>query len=86
MTCAGHECREALERLYLLLDHETDDATCEEIRAHLDSCADCLDAFDLEVLVKSLVSRSCQERAPEPLRQRVLYSIRTVEVQMRRLP
>lgn len=76
------ECNQALERLYLLLDQEADDATCEEIQAHMETCAECLDTFDLEVLVKSLVSRSCRERAPEPLRQRVLYSIRTVSVRI----
>lgn len=80
------DCDEALERLYLLLDREADDATCDEIWAHLQTCADCLDLYDLEALVKSLVSRSCRERAPEPLRQRVLYSIRTVEVQVDRFP
>jgi len=75
------DCREELERLYLLLDQEADEATCAEIRAHMQICGECLDTYDVEVLVKSLVSRSCRERAPEPLRQRVLYSIRTVHVQ-----
>jgi|GEM_PF-972867 len=75
------DCREELERLYLLLDQEADEATCAEIRAHMQICGECLETYDVEVLVKSLVSRSCRERAPEPLRQRVLYSIRTVHIE-----
>ena len=32
--------------------------------------------------MKSLVSRSCSEVAPEPLRQKVLFSIRQVHVEI----
>jgi hypothetical protein len=33
-------------------------------------------------MVKALVARSCNERAPQPLRDRVLLSIRQVHVQI----
>jgi len=82
MTCDGPDCQKALENLYLFLDHEIDNASCDEIQAHIDSCSECLTEYDLERIVKDLVSRSCAERAPEPLRQKVLYSIRTVSVQI----
>lgn len=82
MTCDGPDCGDALQNLYLFLDHEIDDASCEEVQAHIDSCQDCLTEFDLEQIVRSLVSRSCSERAPEPLRQRVLGSIRAVQVEI----
>ena len=80
--CEGPDCETALESLYLFLDREIDSASCDEIQAHLDDCSDCLSAYDLERVVKSLVSRSCAEQAPEPLRAKVLYSIRTVQVQI----
>jgi hypothetical protein len=38
--------------------------------------------YDLERVVKALVSRSCAEKAPEPLRAKVLYSIRSVQIQV----
>ncbi len=79
-TCEGHGCEKALENLYLFIDQEIDTASSAEIQAHLDECGDCLDEFDLERVVKALVSRSCTEVAPEPLRQKVLVSIRTVQV------
>ena len=82
MTCDGPDCQQALEKLYLFIDHEIDNASCDEIQAHIDSCSECLTEYDLERIVKDLVSRSCAERAPEPLRQKVLYSIRTVSVQI----
>ena len=79
-NCEGPDCAKALENLYLFIDQEIDSASSTEIQAHLDECSDCLGEFDLERVVKSLVSRSCSEVAPEPLRQKVLVSIRTVQV------
>jgi len=76
----GCDCTQALEQLYLFLDSEIDTATCEEIQRHVDACGSCLDAYDLERLVRELVSRSCSERAPEPLRERVLLRIREVTI------
>lgn len=82
MSCDGPDCGDALQNLYLFIDREIDDATCEEVQSHLDSCSDCLTEYDLEQVVRSLVSRSCQEAAPEPLRQKVLQSIRAVQVEI----
>ncbi len=80
MSCDN--CDEALDNLYLFLDQEIDTASIEDIQAHIDNCSSCLTAYDVERVVKALVSRSCSEKAPEPLRERVLYSIRTVQVQI----
>jgi mycothiol system anti-sigma-R factor len=80
MTCEGPDCEKALENLYLFIDHEIDNASCAEIQSHIDECTECLSVYDLERVVKSLVSRSCSEVAPEPLRAKVLMSIRTVQV------
>ena len=82
MTCEGPDCGEALQNLYLFIDHEIDDASCDEIQTHLDDCSTCLSAYDLEQVVRKLVSRSCSEVAPQPLREKVLDSIRTVQVQI----
>jgi mycothiol system anti-sigma-R factor len=77
-----NNCEEALQNLYLFLDEEIDSASIDEIQAHIDHCSSCLSAYDLERVVKALVSRSCAEKAPEPLRAKVLYSIRSVQVQI----
>lgn len=80
--CDGPDCEKALENLYLFIDQEIDTASCAEIQTHIDDCTDCLSEYDLERVVKSLVSRSCSEVAPEPLRDKVLFSIRTVQVEI----
>ncbi|MBA2573935.1 MAG: mycothiol system anti-sigma-R factor [Nocardioidaceae bacterium] len=83
MSCGNHhdvDCREILERVYAFIDNELDNADCQAISAHLAECAPCLHAVDLERMVKALVARSCTERAPVQLRERVLVSIRDVQV------
>jgi mycothiol system anti-sigma-R factor len=80
--CAGPDCEKALENLYLFIDQEIDTASCAEIQTHIDECTTCLSEYDLERVVKSLVSRSCTEVAPDPLREKVLLTIRTVQVQI----
>lgn len=85
MSCGkphAHDCSEILANLYLFLDNEIDEASCAEIRQHLIECGPCLAKYDLDRLVKDLVARSCCELAPEPLRDRVLWSIRSVSVQI----
>jgi len=76
------DCSEVLERMFFFIDHELADADCTEIQQHLDECAPCLQKYDLERTVKALVARSCPEHAPESLRDRVLLSIRRVQVQI----
>lgn len=80
MSCP--DCETALNNLYVFLDEEIDTASYAEIQAHIDDCSSCLTAYDLERVVKALVARSCTEKAPEPLRAKVLYSIRSVQVQI----
>ena len=78
----GHDesCADYLEQIVYFLDNELDDADIVAVRMHLDACAPCLEKYDLQRTVKSLVARSCTESAPDELRQRVLYSIRQVQV------
>ena len=87
MSCGkphARDCAEILAKLYLFLDNEIDNASCVEIRDHLIECAPCLAKYDTDRVVKDLVARSCWELAPEPLRDRVLMSIRSVDVQLSR--
>jgi mycothiol system anti-sigma-R factor len=76
------DCSDVLEALYLFIDGEIDSANAGLIRHHLEECAPCLKAYDLDVVVKTLVARSCTEHAPPPLRERVLMSIRQVQVHL----
>jgi mycothiol system anti-sigma-R factor len=78
------DCSEVLGRVFFFLDNELDQADCAQIQHHLDECGPCLARYDLERTVKTLVARSCSEEAPDGLRQRVMLSIRQVQVEITR--
>jgi mycothiol system anti-sigma-R factor len=85
MSCGKHhdvDCSEILDRVYVFIDRELDDASSQQIQTHLEECGPCLQEVDLERLVKALVARSCTERAPVELRQRVMFSIRQVQIEL----
>ncbi len=76
------DCSQILERVYVFIDNELETADCRQIQRHLAECGPCLRAVDLERLVKALVARSCTESAPDALRQRVMFSIRQVQLEL----
>jgi len=85
MSCGKHhdvDCNQILDRVYVFIDHELDNASSDQIQTHLDECGPCLREVDLERMVKALVARSCAERAPVELRQRVMFSIRQVQIEI----
>ena len=79
---AGQDCADYLERIVYFLDNELDEADCSAVQLHLDECGPCLERYDLQRTVKSVVARSCSESAPTDLRQRVMVQIRAVQVQI----
>jgi mycothiol system anti-sigma-R factor len=76
------DCSEVLERVFFFIDNELPTADSAEIQHHLDECGPCLAKYDLERTVKLLVQRSCTERAPAELRDKVLLRIRQVHVEI----
>lgn len=84
----GHDdsCADYLEQIVYFLDNELDEADVTAVRLHLDVCGPCLARYDLQRTVKALVARSCSEPAPDALRQRVLLSIREVQVRITEEP
>jgi mycothiol system anti-sigma-R factor len=75
-------CSEVLSRMYFFIDRELADADSSQIQQHLDDCGPCLREVGLERIVKALIARSCVERAPVELRQRVMFSIRQVQLEI----
>ena len=76
------DCADFLEQIVYFIDNELDAADCAAVRVHLDTCNPCLERYDLQRTVKSIVARSCSESAPDELRRRVLVRIREVQVQI----
>jgi mycothiol system anti-sigma-R factor len=77
------ECADFLEQIVYFLDNELDTADCAAVQVHLDTCNPCLEKYDLQRTVKSIVARSCSEAAPADLRARVMMRVREVQVQIR---
>jgi mycothiol system anti-sigma-R factor len=89
MSCGKHHetpCSEVLDRVYVYLDGEIDQADGAKIQLHLDECGPCLQQYDLDKVVKALVARSCGcDRASEELREKVLARIREVRIEIDRV-
>jgi mycothiol system anti-sigma-R factor len=74
-------CDEALAHLYTYLDGELDDAAiAERIRAHLDECPPCDDAFTFEERLKVVVRTRLSEDVPSTMIQRLQIVIRSQQL------
>ena len=66
------DCRESLTEVYWFLDGELTRERRALIRRHLEACNGCLETFDFEAELRSVVSNCCQERTlPPGLRERI---------------
>lgn len=86
MSCGNPhatDCREVIEKVYIYLDGEAQHDDRQRIRTHLEECGPCLREFGLEEAVRSIVRRSCHDRAPADLRQKVLWRIEAARVGVR---
>ncbi len=68
-------CAAALHRLWNYLDAELTPQDEAELRDHLAGCPPCLAEYSIDVVLKNLVRRSCQEEAPLELRVRITETI-----------
>lgn len=81
----GH-CNELRRELLRLEAEPGTQEQCQRVRQELEHCCpDCADTVAADELFKQMLSRSCNERAPEHLRQKVdrwfqetCYTSRTV--------
>ena len=62
------ELDSALSERLSSIDEELAAGDIASIKQHIDQCAPCLTEYDIEVIIKKLVARSCTERAPQPQR------------------
>lgn len=77
------DCADFLERIVRLIDNELEAGDCAVVRAHIDSCSPCLERYDLQRTVKTVVARSCGETAPDELRARVRIQIQEIQLKLR---
>jgi mycothiol system anti-sigma-R factor len=77
------DCTRVLKQVYQFLDNELDTASGDAIREHLAACEPCLEKFDVELAVKTLVSRCCGgDQAPDHLKAKVMMQITVARHQL----
>jgi anti-sigma factor (TIGR02949 family) len=72
MTEETVSCRQALERLWALIDEELDTASEERVREHLAACSHCFPQFDFQKEFTEFLATRCRHDAPPELRSRIL--------------
>jgi mycothiol system anti-sigma-R factor len=72
---ADGDCEETLRELYVFLDGELDTTHRAHIKAHLDDCSDCLEAFDFEAELRMVIRSRCVEQVPDALLRRIADAI-----------
>ncbi len=72
-----HEgCTKHVEHISEFLDGELDEATCEEIRAHLRECPDCRKCFESLQKTLEVLKRLPRETIPADIKLRLRASLR----------
>ena len=54
------DCNETLRELEIFLDGEMTTEELTVIRAHLEDCPNCLEAFDFHAELKAVIAKKCQ--------------------------
>jgi mycothiol system anti-sigma-R factor len=65
------ECREIISTLYEFLDGELSEQRRQIVRAHLDSCGSCLEAFEFETELRAVIVSRARDRVPSYLLKRL---------------
>lgn len=60
------DCNETLRELETFLDGELSHDTQHAIRAHLDGCLDCLQAFDFHAELRLVIAQKCHNDEMPP--------------------
>ncbi|AXK45417.1 mycothiol system anti-sigma-R factor [Brachybacterium saurashtrense] len=74
---AGRDLRYGLDEA---LDGELPAEMVQRMRRHTDDCPECAEEWERVRALKELVRRSCADRAPSSLRERIAVHCRTVSV------
>jgi mycothiol system anti-sigma-R factor len=81
-SCNEPDCSKVLDQVYEFLDGELGEIELAQIRVHLEDCSPCLRQYDLDIALKALVRRSCQETAPADLRDRIMIKITEARIEL----
>jgi mycothiol system anti-sigma-R factor len=88
MTLINPKCCSGLEeKISALVDQELSIEISEEMTSHLAGCKDCSETYQVEIIVKQLIAKSCKDdRAPEELIIKIRQEILTISSKEEDLP
>jgi mycothiol system anti-sigma-R factor len=73
-------CREALEKLYEVIDKEASEIDIKRVREHLKNCRHCLSRYEFEGLLKTFVADKASPRTKiDELKSRILNSMNELD-------
>ncbi len=65
-------CELAISQAQAFLHGELDDSSADEIRSHLMACESCMDNYEIEQMITTMIRRCCHaEHASSGLRARI---------------
>lgn len=64
-----------MESIYRYLDDTLDAKDLAEVKTHIQNCPECQSEHDLELIIRDVVKRSCDEKAPQSLKTKILQRI-----------
>ncbi|MEU4206681.1 mycothiol system anti-sigma-R factor [Rothia terrae] len=68
-------CEQEINKIYEYLDGAVSKEDVETFKKHLGECTDCTQEHDLEVMIREAIKRSCCEKAPQELKDKIRISI-----------
>lgn len=81
------ECQVIIDQIYAYLDGELGTVEQEQLKQHLLECPPCVTEYERDMLLKSLLQRSCAcEEAPVQLRTQIMTTITSITVTTVELP
>lgn len=74
-------CTEArMESIYKYLDGALGTEDLAEVKTHIQDCAECQSEHDLELIIRDVVKRSCEQKAPHSLKAKIMQRIEQLKV------
>lgn len=70
-----------LVRIYDYLDGALTLDDIKDVKRHLECCPECTEQYDLECIIRSVVRRSCQEHAPNQLKDKIMVRISQIRIE-----
>jgi anti-sigma factor (TIGR02949 family) len=69
-------CREAVGRLWEFIDNELDDATCEQVREHLERCRNCFPHYQFQQAYREFMATCKDGQCASPeLRKKIFAAL-----------